>query len=33
MKNNIRWALGLTDDDVLVVADKSIYDQEGVKND
>jgi len=33
MKNNIRWALGLTDDDVLVVADKSIFDQEGVKND
>jgi len=32
MKNNIRWALGLTDDDVLVVADKSIFDQEGVKN-
>lgn len=26
MKNNIRWALGLKDDDVLVVADKSIFD-------
>ena len=32
MKNNIRWALGLKEDEVLVVADKSILNQEGVKN-